>query len=293
MEEELEKVGRVWFGDNFEIQKDGNEVYFVFWFPEKKITNSKGQEHTMLDVGFSITFSINYDGTINFTDIQYFRKTITYLEYLASYGFSHGSNGIHGGSLCFGSGPINHTRGLMYEHNWVEFNVDLFEMLIFQLECYLGWESLEGGPYKKIASIGAKTTQSYVDGGRVEYYKDYLPKEAYKLKFRELDFNYFELDEQVLKKHLTLIAKPIDLAILHPDTGEILGLNPSVAEQLDLISNLSEYTTVGCRNERINIISVDVIQVEGEKGIIPLYVEKIKSEVESNINQWLYNELKN
>ena len=36
MLEELEQVGRVWFGDNFEIQKDGNEVYFVFWFPKRK-----------------------------------------------------------------------------------------------------------------------------------------------------------------------------------------------------------------------------------------------------------------
>lgn len=293
MLEELEQVGKTWFVDNFEIQEDGDEIYFVFWFPKKKITNSKGQEHTMLDVGFSITFSINYDGTINFTNIQYFRKTITYLEYLASYGFSHGSNGIHGGGLCFGSGPINHTRGLMSEHDWAEFNVDLFEMLIFQLICYVGWESLEGGPFKKIASIGAKSTQTHFDSARVNHYKSYLPKEAYKLKFKELDFNYFELDEVLLRKHLTLIANAQDLAILHPDTGEMLGNTLSVAEQLDLISNISEYTTVGCRQQQINIVPVEVEEVKGEKGIIPIYVEKIKRDFESHINQRLYNELKN
>lgn len=154
--EKLHEVGKSWYGDNYRVSSRSNEVALYILYPEKKITNGK-RTHTMYDLIIKVTFPYN-EAKLIFSSLRGSRLTITPEELQSSYGFSHMQT-INNAGFCYGSGPINGViRKLTSVVDWLKTpNFDALEQLFFVLESYLAWESLEGGPYKKIQDIGSRT----------------------------------------------------------------------------------------------------------------------------------------
>lgn len=125
----------------------------LIYFPEINITNSKDQRHTIRDLWIKIDFNrilriIQFGGV---------RSSRTYIEHQAQYNHSHMSSETNNtsstcSSCCLGS---THYQTLLtalhadYDDN----NMTLF---LQQLEDYLSWESLEGGPYQNIENLTQK-----------------------------------------------------------------------------------------------------------------------------------------
>ena len=112
-------------------------------FPLINISNSLEQRHTIKDMYVKIE--------INRVYIYGWRKTLSYKEYKSSYSHSH--TPFDTGSFCkfcLGSSVFNSlVMDVMVcksRANW--------EMLLLSIENYLSWESLEGGPYRRISDIG-------------------------------------------------------------------------------------------------------------------------------------------
>lgn len=59
-------------------------------------------------------------------------------------------------SVCTGSGPINNTMSSLT----VGFDEPIWQLFCLELERYMGTESLSGGPYRRMESIGANGNNS-------------------------------------------------------------------------------------------------------------------------------------
>lgn len=88
-------------------------------------------------------------------------------------------------SVCTGSGPINNTLSSLT----VGFDEPIWQLFCLELERYMGTESLEGGPYRRMENIGANganmrnnfsiepasyTSSSHFSGELVDEFLDYL-----------------------------------------------------------------------------------------------------------------------
>lgn len=286
--EELEIVGKKWYGEHYIIDENDENIWFIFWYPQKEIRNSEGLSHLMRDVGFEIKFRKNGEH-LQYESIQFFRLTISYLEYLANYGFSHAGNGYSKGNLCFGSGPLNATIGEVYETNWFTPDMELFELFLFQLDIYLGWESIEGGPYRRMNNIGAGGA-SGLDLGRALTYKQMLLPKDIVIKFREAEFNYYEVDEKILKRGLNRMCATEDLVVINSETGEEIGNNLSTEEQSRLVADIDLSVTLGTKTKQIEVIPVQQNVINRETSIKPKILKHIKRELEKSINQYIIND---
>lgn len=138
-----------------EDHKERTSYFIVIHFPEINLTNSKGQKHTIRDifVRFSIgnirdneTDSGEFLASIN---MQGRRSTFTLKEAESGYSHSHLSTFNNWGSFCLGASSfailLDQVKLSLAEEDWF--------LLFFSVEKYLQWESLEGGPYSRIANI--------------------------------------------------------------------------------------------------------------------------------------------
>ena len=129
-------------------------VYIIY--SEVIIKNSRGQRHLIRDL--AVKLNVRYDKTKNkfwFTGtVEGARFTYTEEEVLNMYRHSHlpGNRGIHFSNFCLGGGS-----GFSVSLSDLSFKVDdldYLDIFMYELESYVSWESLEGGPYKQMQHIG-------------------------------------------------------------------------------------------------------------------------------------------
>lgn len=133
----------------------------AFWsiiikFPHETITNEFGKKVDIYD--FFVKVNIRYNGT--FHGISAIKSTYTEDQFYSGYVHSHcpsvsqSEDGIKGWkSMCFGSGPINHTTATLSGPNhdsrvWVAFASELRQ--------WVRTESTNGGPYFRMEHISNK-----------------------------------------------------------------------------------------------------------------------------------------
>jgi len=116
-------------------------------YPEVIITNSKGYTHKIKDLFVVLMF---YAGRLE--DIKGFRTTFSSKEFVSGYMHSHLPVGdIHRvNSFCKGSSEFNDIVIKFKNHEVTELT---FKHLLFSINSFIKWESLEGGPYIKIVGI--------------------------------------------------------------------------------------------------------------------------------------------
>ena len=151
--------------------KGGKLVMYVL-FKETEVTNTERAKHTVKDIVFKLT--LNADGTLARVEAR--RFTLTKDELNSGYCHSHikyYGNMEFTMDVCFGATELAERRAGLQESK----NVLGFELFLLQLEDYLSWESLAGGPHSKISSIshsynmpvtiGLTAISSVMDGLRI------------------------------------------------------------------------------------------------------------------------------
>lgn len=163
IKEQLEFV----FPGRWELAKMGSSEYVPYdeaynrvtiHFPNIIIENGKiNHEITDLYVQIYLTEFYEFAGS----GIYGIRGTSTYEEFSSGYSHSHLSPSYKGrwSSFCVGSDtPIQRTLSGLVVDRWHE---DNFLSLLLQINGFVRWESLAGGPHIKITDIGSNGSSAH------------------------------------------------------------------------------------------------------------------------------------
>ena len=144
--------------DNY---KSMEHVNVTIHYPEILITNSYKQKHKIRDLYLTFTISCSWSASSSYNKriltissiLTCSRGTLTSIEYAKNYYHSHCGN-----SFCLGYSEL---RDFLNEVAYTGLNSDNFEFFTYILDDYLKWESLEGGPYRKIENLTNITSRTY------------------------------------------------------------------------------------------------------------------------------------
>lgn len=159
-----------------------NKAYLDIRFPEIEMSNKTINKHTIYDLIVrqpilfrSTTNTFRFDQRLNtrtlFEQLEGLRMTCTLDEMRASYTHSHLPTGTTGYFLnncnnnnqdtgyifqqfCTGQGDINITKANLC----TEFNEENMELHLYQIQSYISWESIDGGPFIEYRNVGARNT---------------------------------------------------------------------------------------------------------------------------------------
>lgn len=142
-----------YFGED-RVDMQGNKI--LIWWPEVMISNEHDESHTIKNLYARVQVENNgcLFGTFGLTRTEY-----TQDEWTSKYCHSHVPRICTDNEYdlrewrqpCLGSGPIGVTcSSLNYEYD-----EDVWRLFIFELDKYVGHESIEGGPYIRLNTIGA------------------------------------------------------------------------------------------------------------------------------------------
>lgn len=170
-----------------------SEFQIIVLFPEIRINNSRRNTHIIKDLYVKIDINMVLGARVGdrVSNISLYgrRGMLSDEEYRSNYGHSHFSgNGIERWSdFCLGSSDFSmivHTMKFsLTEEDWM--------LLFLSLENYVSWESLEGGPYRKIAEISLRQ-QTLNPSGFNEHALElikYLPSSCLTFNSKEIELN--------------------------------------------------------------------------------------------------------
>jgi len=130
-----------------------NKYRLVIHFPEIDITNANNLHHTIKDL--YVLFFFNKDLKLFGSSIYGNRATRTYNEVRVQYFHSHrqqgnSENNPYWAVFCLGGATPISIAFLNASHQTTEDNL---RHLLYILDIYVGWESLEGGPYCRMEKV--------------------------------------------------------------------------------------------------------------------------------------------
>lgn len=137
------------------LYKESRDNVFIVHYPEITIQNSLGRSHKIYDLFVRLScyinaniISIRFEGT---------RISFTPKEVEQGYCHSHLSQTINYGwnftDFCLGTGHL-----ISYSNIRLNNCCDILYTLPAALDRYVEWESLEGGPYRRISSLGESSS---------------------------------------------------------------------------------------------------------------------------------------
>lgn len=134
------------------LRQNLNNAIIIVHFPELTITNERGRTHLIRDMYARVVLSPN--GKLH-SGPQFHRATFTHAECKNNYLHSHVRTirfdhltEWQGG--CLGSGPIRDTISRLS----IDFSWEDWTLFAVQLDQYVHVESLVGGPYHRMESVG-------------------------------------------------------------------------------------------------------------------------------------------
>lgn len=164
--------------DNSILQN--STAYLYIRFPKVTVTN---EDDKSVDINeLYVLVPIDGNGTLR----RYFtmvRSSYPIIQWLSGYSHSHlPSINIrrvpHFDYPCLGSGPLEPTQDRLKD----EFNINMWGLFAFELEKYVTQESLTGGPYIKLESIGRSSKATEIK----LYYRD-----VFEYSYENIDFKDF------------------------------------------------------------------------------------------------------
>lgn len=170
------------FIDNLILRN--NAAYLYIRFPKVTVTN---EDDKSVDIDeLYVLVSINGDGTLR-RDFSMVRSSYPMIQWLSGYSHSHlpsisTSSVPHFSYPCLGNGPLGPTQ----ENLRNEFNIDIWGLFAFELEKYVTQESLLGGPYIKLESIGRSSEATEIK----LYYRDELRFSCENIDFKDFLISY-------------------------------------------------------------------------------------------------------
>ena len=150
----------------FEVRKNLEvfelRPYFKILYPEIEITNTNKEKHTIKNL--VVVFSLKWDSSFKkwkINDMTGLRLTLSYLELNKSYSHSHlNSNSITSkfksmtsSKFCLGSSTLGMSIAEYNTESNKEQSNLVLEGILYTLDTYVTWESLEGVPYNYIRNL--------------------------------------------------------------------------------------------------------------------------------------------
>lgn len=131
--------------------KDYRRYQVILYFPEIIISNNEGKSHTIKDiyVSFYLNCMVRLDG-----DLLGMRSTFTRHEWVSDYAHSHlPGHCTTFSEFCTGTGEINQVMAMLR----ASYDPINFEMFCHHIRIFLGYESIEGTPFRYIRNIGHRS----------------------------------------------------------------------------------------------------------------------------------------
>ena len=157
-------------------------IYILF--PDITITNSRRNSRNIKDLFIRITLNPLLSSSKQVTSSYFhgWRATKYVSDIYNNYGHSHlyphsieYATSDPFGHFCLGNSEIASTSAILMH----SYNQDTFSLILQQISSYVKWESLEGGPYRKIAEINGSSRRSpraYSNTEINNIYKKFLEK---------------------------------------------------------------------------------------------------------------------
>ena len=144
-------------GENFELRP-----YFKVLYPEIEITNTNKEKHTIKNL--VVVFSLKWDSYFRkwkIDEMGGLRLTLSYLELKKLYSHSHLSSSnltsnfksMTSSKFCLGSGTLGMSIAEYNTESDKEKSNLILEGILYTLDTYVTWESLEGVPHNYIRNL--------------------------------------------------------------------------------------------------------------------------------------------
>ena len=145
-----------------------NKYKILIYWPEVTVTNEQGQSVIIWDLYCKIVLFAS--GKLE-AKMQFLRSKYNDAQWYSGYVHSHVTPLYHAPKkeewfdCCTGSGPINHTiaklRSTWYDRDGTDYtrqqlykDMNTWRLFCWELDKYVHIESLAGGPYRRLVSIG-------------------------------------------------------------------------------------------------------------------------------------------
>lgn len=150
--------------------------YFKVLYPEIEITNTNKEKHTIKNL--VVVFSLQWDSYFKkwkINEMTGLRLTLSYLELAKSYPHSHLASSsltsnfksMTSSKFCLGSSTLGMSIAEYNTESNKEKSNLVLEGILYTLDTYVTWESLEGVPHNYIRSLlplgGTPVINSYLD----------------------------------------------------------------------------------------------------------------------------------
>jgi predicted CopG family antitoxin len=158
--------------DNYEINIDYESLKIILKYNDITITNSEGNSHFIKSMFVRIVYNLVSNKFIN--SLYGKAGELSVKELNCGYVHSHMPGNVSDwGKFCLGSSEIT---GILADLSINEFNDAKFDLLLYNLEEYIKWESLEGGPHFKIKDLnyGSNNILCITDESISEVHKSFI-----------------------------------------------------------------------------------------------------------------------
>lgn len=217
-------------------------------FPELTITNSNKRSHKISDLYICMFFNSNME---HIGGLYGNRGTISYPELCFNYRHSHlrPTSDSNWNSFCLGDGTTTSqiVNGLAADR-W---NPTLFRSCLLILYGYSEWESLEGGPYIRIAAVNNNSrtaTMDVDDSTKIKYYRNFIKTyENFPVTLStENNINKFKVNiTEEFEQFVTRLILTDDLLVIKQLNGEYTPRENNIS---DVISRINNFNTNAKRN---------------------------------------------
>lgn len=278
--------------DNYEINNvENNYLNIVLKYNDITLTNSEGSSHFIKSIFIKLRFNKitkRFDNSI-----QGVRGDLSVKELNSGYSHSHLRTGQNfWTTFCLGSSEI---AGILTDLNDDNFNDAKFDLLLYNLEEYIKWESIEGGPYFRIANLnyGESTREmSFTNETLNEIYEDFLSEEL-----------LFNTTFDVSLKKIKIVNDDLfikNLSAVCPESAKGKYINGTFVKNLtyDAIvrkakSFLENKTFFIFKNEKYpkmyieDTLADDATELVPQKSVVNHVIEKIETKINNHFLQKL------
>lgn len=173
-----------------------NPVSVIVRFPIVTVTNEYNKSIVIKDL--FVKLHISWEGTLTYGPVM-LRTTFTREEWDADYAHSH-LPGIsqHWEHPCLGRGPLQRTvTTLSYRTD----NEEIWGLFCYELDKYVKVESIAGGPYRRIESVGVEgsvinniglyLSKPYIQSTQLkESIKEFIMNEDIPISYHDGGYNF-------------------------------------------------------------------------------------------------------
>jgi len=268
-------------------------------FPAFTISNSKGERHDIKDLYIKLTYRhINktFDGYINGA-----RTSITKSELNGNYAHSHlpsiTENNVGTFSdFCLGRSTLSMLLSDLVTLEMVENKLEdiklRFMLVLMEIENYLQWESLEGGPYRQISNINSGELKSLTHSDSRMLSKPILENIWMNIKTNkyrpQMKFNHKGLLEVINNdSFLIQVSKYCNTSFLvyRDGTGKFFSTKRDSNKPLGKIENGKKFKFKGKYIYPQLIDDVIIYEESGKDFAHPKIVDKCKAIIQESINK--------